>query len=243
MRNVVKSEKPSSKSSLGEKIKYVRTKSLMSQEVFAKKIGRQRPEVAMYESGTRTPDIYTLKEIAIQCNVSVDYLLGINNVETSNIKVNDINKLTGLSEKAVNNLIILNKTFNGYLIPTINYLIEQEEFDDYNSNTNLENIQNADISRIYDVIMELKDKQINSHRIISKINNYLNASIKKDSNAILHITNNGLKKVDEFNSDYEKVLFTNETIFSQDIIDNVLISHINDELKQAKQDYQNYKED
>lgn len=123
MRNVTRIERPEQGENVGEKIKYVRTKLGISQTELANRLGRQRPEITMFETGARTVDIYTLRDIAKICNVSTDYLLGVNDFESADINEIAINQLTGLSEKAIKNLIYLKKYYNGYLIPTINYFL------------------------------------------------------------------------------------------------------------------------
>lgn len=73
-----------------------------SQEDFAKAIGVSKASISYYESGGRKPDIDTFILIADTLNVSYDYLLGYSNTPTR--EYYEINKLTGLSDKAIETL-------------------------------------------------------------------------------------------------------------------------------------------
>lgn len=52
-------------------------------------------------SGKTEPKIYSVKEIAKALNVSVDYLLGLSDVKTPDIKRQAISRELGLSDKAI----------------------------------------------------------------------------------------------------------------------------------------------
>lgn len=128
MKKVTIKNKPSKNSSLGERIQYIRTNhDSMKQEDLAKKIGRKRSEVAQWESGNRTPDYQTIRDIAIALKVSSDYLLGITEFESANIDYIKINEMTGLSSASIN--ILQEYIQNGledYFIEMINFLIEHD---------------------------------------------------------------------------------------------------------------------
>lgn len=76
----------------------------MSQEEFAKKIGVSRPVIGFYENGERVPDALTLKKIAEKCNTSVDWLLGLTDVEDGNADDVAIEKRLGLLGKSIKKL-------------------------------------------------------------------------------------------------------------------------------------------
>jgi DNA-binding XRE family transcriptional regulator len=59
-----------------DKLKELRTKKGLSQEELAQKLFITRETVSRYESGTRSPDLATLKRIAVFFDVSLDELLG-----------------------------------------------------------------------------------------------------------------------------------------------------------------------
>lgn len=80
-----------------------------TQAEFADFIGISRPTIGFYENGERLPDALVLKTIAEKCNVSSDWLLGLSDVKTSNYNIKEVNSLTGLSEKNIRLLTVLNE--------------------------------------------------------------------------------------------------------------------------------------
>lgn len=74
----------------------------IDQVVFAKNIGVSVGALSNYRNGSREPNITTLKQIANSLNVSTDYLLGIS--ECPDNKYKNINEITGLSQKAIEQL-------------------------------------------------------------------------------------------------------------------------------------------
>lgn len=228
MKIVTRVKKPKQNESVGKKIEYARTKMLMSQDTLANKIGRKRPEITMWENGTRTPDIQTLKDIAVALGVSTDYLLGLSDVENYDTNNIAINKVTGLSEKTIKTLMILNNNYNGYLISTINYLIEQEMlYDDTSSIYNA----NVDNERIYEITSAIVGNKPTEKRIITEIDKYFKAKI--NDKEIFCIANNTLEKY--INNDNEP-LDNSEFIYGQDITDTIFLNRIKRLLEDAKQD-------
>lgn len=84
------------------RLRAARKKLKMNQEEFAKKIDVSRSSVSYYEKGDRIPDIATLIRIHSQTGLSIDYLLGLSDIENEEYEV--INKATGLSEQAITKL-------------------------------------------------------------------------------------------------------------------------------------------
>lgn len=76
----------------------------LTQAQFSEKLGIARPTIALYESGKRVPDAEILREIAVKCNVSVDWLLGLCKHPTNDPDVKMLCEQTGLSPTAVNAL-------------------------------------------------------------------------------------------------------------------------------------------
>lgn len=101
MRKVTKTKRPDVKASIGEKIAYIRTSKGISQDELANFVYKTRQEINYYEKGTRKVDIDTLVLIAKYLEVSVDYLVGINDIERPNSDLQGIYEITGLSEKAI----------------------------------------------------------------------------------------------------------------------------------------------
>ena len=79
-----------------------------SQQEVADKIGISRVSLGYYESGDRKPDIEVLSKLSNYFNVTTDYLLGLSDNSTTDLGIQDICKKTGLSDKAVENIIKLN---------------------------------------------------------------------------------------------------------------------------------------
>lgn len=78
-----------------------------TQAEFAEFLGISRPTVGFYENGERIPDALVLKQIAVRCGVTTDYLVGLRDNKT---KVNtDIGVETGLSDNAIELLRTANK--------------------------------------------------------------------------------------------------------------------------------------
>lgn len=72
--------------------------------------GISRQTINFWYNGERTPDAENIKKLSLSFNVSADYLLGL----TDNPKPHlSISEYTGLSEKAIANLIQLNKETGG----------------------------------------------------------------------------------------------------------------------------------
>lgn len=99
---------------------------------FAEFLGISRQTVGFYCNGDRIPDALGLKEIASTCGVSADWLLGLSDVRTNDIKLREICDATGLSERALLNLDRIIQEFPDYGIGTrkaLNVLLEYEGLD------------------------------------------------------------------------------------------------------------------
>lgn len=82
----------------------LRVKDGLKQEEFAQKLGLSRPTVGFYENGVRLPDAACLKQIAQVYHVSVDWLLGLSDVQTPDVKLHAVAEYTGLSEEAASKI-------------------------------------------------------------------------------------------------------------------------------------------
>lgn len=108
-----------------------------TQSELAASIGKSRQAVNFYTLGETVPDADTLVNISYCLDVSVDYLLGLSDAAVINTTVQDIHRLTGLSEKAIDTLIEINdklSIFDGApkeVIKTINYLVERMDYSKY----------------------------------------------------------------------------------------------------------------
>lgn len=92
---------------------------------FAQVLGMSRATVGFYESGQRIPDALGIKKICKTCGVSADWLLGISTVKTSDTTTQAICQATGLSEKAVEQVLSLEKL----QLDSLEYLLNRTEFD------------------------------------------------------------------------------------------------------------------
>lgn len=105
-------------------------KEKISQAELAQAIGKSRQAVNYYTLGETVPDADALVLISKCLNTSVDYLLGISDAPRPETETQDIHKLTGLSQKAIDTLVKINSPIyilDGYdknWLKTINFLIE-----------------------------------------------------------------------------------------------------------------------
>lgn len=126
---------------------------------FAQILGMSRATVGFYESGQRIPDALGIEKICKTCGVSADWLLGISIVKTSDTTTQAICQATGLSEKAVEHLTLLNKvaefnsasdnamtTYQRGQIEALSFLIEHKDFNTLL--TCLEYLRNPEIFKI-----------------------------------------------------------------------------------------------
>lgn len=67
---------------LASNLKMLRENRKISQRELSKAIGCSASTVGMYETGRRAPDYETLKKISKLFNVSIDYLLGNDSIES-----------------------------------------------------------------------------------------------------------------------------------------------------------------
>ncbi len=78
---------------LGDKIKYMREQSGMTQSELARQLGLSRSSVNAWEMGLSIPSTQFIVELAKIFHVSADYLLGIEDTATISV--------SGLTEKQV----------------------------------------------------------------------------------------------------------------------------------------------
>jgi len=92
---------------LGDRIRHAREEKEIKQEVMAKGINVKKNTLSQYENNHRNPSIGTLKSIALYLNVSVDYLLGIEEmIQTNSKNLNDLIRIfNSLSEEKRHTLL------------------------------------------------------------------------------------------------------------------------------------------
>lgn len=81
--------------------RFIELQGERSNTEFADFLGISRQTVGFYYNGDRVPDALTLIKISQRCGVSADWLLGISNVKTLDVKLKQVCEYTGLSENAV----------------------------------------------------------------------------------------------------------------------------------------------
>lgn len=93
------------------RIKEAREKVGLSQKELALELGIKPNTFNGYEKGTHDPKSEILKKIAIRCNTTVDYLLGIdNNINNVTVHINSQSEITDINKKhLLNNYDFLNE--------------------------------------------------------------------------------------------------------------------------------------
>lgn len=80
----------------------------LTQDELANVIGKTRQTVSQYINGVSEPNYGTLSQIANYFRVSIDFLLGISHVESTDCTIQQIAKITGLAEKNIQLMIAWN---------------------------------------------------------------------------------------------------------------------------------------
>lgn len=97
-----------------DNLKQLRWENNLTQKELAEKVGISKSSIGFYENGDRIPDINTLSAIADYFNVSTDFLLGRTDIKTLDFNVREISEQTGLSELAVERIMIQNDISPGF---------------------------------------------------------------------------------------------------------------------------------
>lgn len=115
---------------ISERLKTQRKRRKLSQAQLSALIqeqggGTTRENIAKWESGKSTPDVNSLIALcnALECDLT--YLLGV--IDTPKQEVYDIQVCTGLSEKAVSNLVELKKGEANLGIELLSKMLESKE--------------------------------------------------------------------------------------------------------------------
>lgn len=89
---------------IGERLKACRESTGEKQIDIANLLNAQRQIVSYYETGARMPNIEDLALLAKHFNTSVDYLLGLSDIKSTDTDLIAVCKYTGLSEDAADTL-------------------------------------------------------------------------------------------------------------------------------------------
>lgn len=92
------------KETFAQRLIDLREQKNITQQELADELGITRQSLSLYEKAERTINIELLAKIADFFNVSTDYLMGRTNTATLDESIQTACKVTGLSEKAINNI-------------------------------------------------------------------------------------------------------------------------------------------
>ena len=88
-----------------------------TQKELAEMVGTTRQAISQYADGSVQPNVEKLYKMASYFKVSSDWLIGMNDIQSSNIDDIAINKRLGLTQEAIEYLIFLNE--NGDFDPLV----------------------------------------------------------------------------------------------------------------------------
>lgn len=109
-----------------ERLKSLRNAAKLNQTELGEKLNCQRTRIADLERGKSTP---TIEDITILCktfNVSSDYLLGLSDIQTTNVELKEVCEYTGLTEDALK--VLKHLTKNTEYKDLINFIIPHNNF-------------------------------------------------------------------------------------------------------------------
>lgn len=90
-----------------ERLRSIRESKNMNQSQFAAYLEYNQSKYNKWENGVNTPDFDSLCELSKKLHVSTDYLLGLSDVQTSDVEIKAICEKTGLTEASVKSLMRL----------------------------------------------------------------------------------------------------------------------------------------
>lgn len=240
MGKVTKINKSKQDIIIGQRVKNARNKKGITQKELAKLLHiKNSQEITMLENGKRSINITKLINIANILDVSTDYLLALTDFEKPQSDYRNTHELTGLSSKAIHTLQKLKQDYGGYLIDTINFLIEEEYpfpaeigFTLSPKSTD-EEFEKAE-QEAFEKYENDEEKWYKSHTpIISIIDTYFKA---KAENEEIHITDSSMKSIIG-NDKLAKELLPKIIISSQNLIDTTYLSKIKNQLRRGKIKY------
>ena len=245
-------EKPTKESSIAERIRWLRTSRGMEQEKLASEIGVTRKTINVYEGEKNKKGIPTdiIIKIAKVFNVTTDYLLGLTDLESTDITYKKIHKVIGLTDDAISVLQEYNTIYEGQvLIPVLNFLISQEKLPLYETkyenwsnkadNTKWDKKKKEQFQNIVNEHYEKADeewKNKNYIPIISMIEYFYNLKVKDEK---IYMVDETIRKF--FGDKKIEKLFPESIISNEIVADNVYIIEINKQLKKSKQKYKKRK--
>ena len=133
------------------------------QRDITKDTGISPASITQYKNGTNVPKGYILENLANYFNVSANYLLGKS--DTPTYSFDDINKKTGLSQKAI---MTLYKLHHNCLDEDIDITEERKISDFYNSQLSILNLILENSEDLLMLLEDIKKYQENYKKLKSK---------------------------------------------------------------------------
>lgn len=112
----------------GERLNQLRTEKGLSQEKVAQELGYSKGAISFYELGKRTPDIVFLDTAAKYFGVSLDYLMGYTENKTPDVDLKSMCDYMGISEKAVENIFGIAKSYDVIYSYALNLMLSSPQF-------------------------------------------------------------------------------------------------------------------
>ncbi len=237
---------------------YIRDNQINDKD-FAKKAHIAASTFNGYKNGDTEPKLKQLKRIADAMNVSTDYLLGKSMFKSpDNIDIL-IHKELGLSELAISNLRTINNGVNEWLLDTINFLLENEMYneDEYLLEQDLEELdcderysempEEEKNKRRFNIEKKLKEigiktQKVNPQYIISKLDEFFTTEIKNPET--IYVTKEKVIKESEMDNGLEKSymdIIGRKISVENKLVDNVLLDEVKLCLMKSKDKYLNQK--
>ena len=231
-----------------------------TQKELAEIVGTTRQAISQYADGSVQPNVEKLYKMASYFKVSSDWLIGMNDIKSPDLDSIGVHEITGLSDGAIEILrAFRDDDTKKPIIPTLNFLLEQEaeypepfpysyeyDFTTDELNAIIQQHGKKEGKKIIDKMLKeaeeaywkdhasrLEDWQLQGYmQILSKISDYLR--VKLDENQTYKI---GANQIEQKNTSDFPSINTIVEISGNSIIDTVLLSEIQDMLKNLKEKY------
>ncbi len=205
------------KRNLADRYTDLRIDKGLTQTQLADALSCNKQYISKIEDGSRPLSLSMLERYADFFNVSTDYLLGRNDIPSSDIDISEIGSRTGLSQKSVLELISDNDVHN-YITPTINYLLE-DYYDSTHHKNSLENVHEPLLLALIHYLIRFKEIE-KAPYVLAK-NNRLLPKTMLDTKLLKECAD----------------LFLADDININEVVDRILLERINDSLKYSKEKY------
>lgn len=242
-----------------------RLRSLMesnktTQKELSEIVGTTRQAISQYADGSVQPNIEKLYKMASYFKVSSDWLIGMNDIKSPDIDSVGVHNITGLSDGAIE-VLKAHKNDDTAKIPIsiINFLLEQEirrpepypysyenDFTTEQFDETIKEHGKKEGKKIIDKMMKeaeavywekyeetLADWRLEGYvQVLSKISDYL--KVKLDDRQTYKISTDQIEQTEAADLPSVKTIVE---ISGNSIIDTVLLSEIQDMLKNLKEKY------